>query len=135
MQLSRTRGVLLSLLLVFAVGFTAFITGLTTSSAHAQTSSGILAGVARDTTGAAIPGVDVTVTNQDTGAKRTVKTGSDGAYRIDALSPGNYSIATSGTGFATANIKDVPVAASVVTSYDLKLTVGSTSTEVEVEAR
>lgn len=133
MQLLRLRSALLSLPLSFAVGFIAFTIGHTTS-AYAQTSSGSLAGVARDTTGAAIPAVDVTVTNQDTGAKRTVKSGSDGAYRIDSLLPGNYSIAATGTGFATTNVKNVPVAASVVTSYDLKLTVGATSTEVEVEA-
>src|ERR1700759_5691502 len=134
MQLSRLRSALLSLPLSFAVGFIAFTTGLTTLPAHAQTSKGVLAGVARDTTGAAIPGVDVTVTNQDTGAKRTVKSGSDGAYRVDSLLPGNYSIAAAGSGFATTNVKNVPVAASVVTSYDLKLTVGATSNEVEVEA-
>ena len=133
MQQLRLRGALSSLLLVFALGFTVIGTGLSTS-AYGQTNTGILAGVARDTTGAAIPGVEVTATNQDTGSKRTAKTGSDGAYRIEAMDPGNYTIAATGTGFATTNVKNVGVVASVVTSYDVKLTVGATSTEVEVEA-
>ena len=133
MQLFRLRGVILSLPLLFLLGFTVFSIGISTS-AYGQTNTGILAGVARDTTGAAIPGVEVTATNQDTGSKRTVKSGGDGAFRIEALEPGNYTLAATGTGFATTNVKNVSVVASVVTSYDLKMTVGATTTEVEVEA-
>ncbi len=105
-----------------------------TASAIAQTSNGILAGVARDVTGAAIPGASITVTNQNTGEKRVVKTGTDGAYRVEALTPGTYTLAAEDPGFGATNIKDIPVAPSVITSYDIKLLVGSTSTEVEVEA-
>jgi outer membrane receptor protein involved in Fe transport len=103
-------------------------------SSAAQTSQGILSGVARDSTGAVVPNATVTVTNEQTGEKRTVKTGGDGGYRIEALTPGKYDLVAVSAGFNTTNIKDVPVAASQVSSYDIKLAVGATSTEVEVEA-
>lgn len=102
--------------------------------AHGQTSQGILAGVARDSTGAAVPHATVTVTNQQNGQKRTVTSGGDGAYRIEALTPGQYTLSATGAGFDTSTVKNVAVPPSVVTSYDIQLQVGATSTEISVEA-
>ena len=105
-----------------------------TVSAGAQTSKGILTGIARDTTGAVLPNANVTVKDQDTGESRTTTTKSDGAYRVEAISPGKYTITVVLTGFTTSEVKDVTVASSAVTSYDVTLSVGGTSTEVSVEA-
>ncbi len=99
-----------------------------------QTSKGTLAGVARDSTGAALSRAVIKVTNQGTQETRSVQTGSDGSYRIDAISPGRYTIVVSEPGFNTSQVKDVAVNASSVTSYDVALQVGATSTEVTVEA-
>ncbi len=102
--------------------------------AHAQTSKGILAGIVRDPSGAAVSGATITVTNQATGEKRTVTSAADGAYRIEALSPGAYSVLSNAAGFTTTNTQNVPVTASVVSSHDVALSVGGASTEVTVEA-
>lgn len=102
--------------------------------AFGQTSQGILAGVARDPSGAALANATITVTNQGTGEKRTVTTGPDGGYRIEAISPGRYTISSTEAGFAASQVKDVNVQPSVVTSYNVVLQVGSASTEVTVEA-
>ncbi len=103
-------------------------------TASSQTSKGILAGIAHDATGAAVASATITVTNQDTAEKRTVQTGSDGAYRVEAISPGRYTIVATGAGFTTSQVHDLPVRASVVTSYDVTLQVGSANAEITVEA-
>ncbi len=74
--------------LTAAAALLLFVLGLIVGSpAHAQTSKGILAGVARDESGAVIPNATLTATNQDTGETRTTATLKDGAYRIEALLP------------------------------------------------
>jgi len=100
----------------------------------AQTSKGILAGVVRDPSGAVIPGATVTVTNQDTGEARIVKSESSGSFRVDAISPGNYTVRVEVPGFQQFSAKNVTVTASVVTSYDPVLQVGNVSETVEVQA-
>lgn len=100
----------------------------------AQTTKGILAGVARDSSGAVLVNATITISNQDTGETRTVQTKSDGSYRVDAISPGTYSITGSVPGFETVTIKDLAVAASVVTTYDPVLAVGKVNAEITIEA-
>ena len=68
-------------------------------AAIAQTSKGILAGVVRDATGAAIAEASVTVINQDTNETRIIKSGGTGSYRADAISPGTYTIRVELAGF------------------------------------
>ena len=106
------------------------ITGL----AVAQTSKGILAGVVRDPTGAAIGNATVTVTSQDTGETRTLTTSALGAYRVEGINPGVYKIHVQMAGFAAADVKDLAVTPSNVTTYDPVLTVGPVENSVTVEA-
>jgi outer membrane receptor protein involved in Fe transport len=100
----------------------------------AQTSKGILAGVVRDTSGAAVPNASVTVTSEETGETRTIKSDGQGAYRADGINPGLYLIHVEETGFSSADVKDVKVSPSVTSTYDVKLTVGSANETVTVEA-
>lgn len=105
-----------------------------TSQGFGQTSQGILAGVTRDVSGAAVPNATLTATNQGTGETRTIHSGPDGGYRIEAITPGRYTIVTTDAGFSTSQVKNIAVQPSVVTSYDVVLQVGTASTEVTVEA-
>ena len=61
------------------------------SLAFAQT-FGEITGTITDSSGAVIPGAQVTVTNVDTGATRTVQTNEAGAYTVPFLNPGVYNI-------------------------------------------
>src|SRR5215469_13407885 len=72
-----------------------------------QTSQGILAGVARDTTGALLPNAKITITNEETGEVRTGATKTDGTYRIEGIPPGHYTVSTEETGFETKLAKGV----------------------------
>ena len=72
----------------------------TASLAEAQITRGALVGTVRDASGGMVPGVTVTVTNVDTNAARVAVTDEQGAYRIGALEPGRYKVATELSGFA-----------------------------------
>ena len=115
-------------LLVLALGMGTF------PVAFGQSSKGILAGVARDASGAVVAGATITITNQATSETRNVQTSTDGAYRVDAISPGTYAITAKEAGFNTSQVKGIVVTASAVTSYDVTLQVGSASSEITVEA-
>ncbi len=103
-------------------------------SALAQTSKGIIAGIVRDKTGAVVPGAKVTVTSQETSETRTTVADERGAYRMDAVNSGHYTVSVSAGGFETANTHDVNVLSSVVTTFDPVLTIGEVSQAVTVEA-
>jgi len=67
---------------------------LVPTAVSAQT--GILAGVARDTTGAVLPGVTVEATSPALIERvRTVTTDSEGQYKIVDLRPGAYAVTSS----------------------------------------
>ncbi|WP_433984383.1 carboxypeptidase-like regulatory domain-containing protein [Tunturiibacter empetritectus] len=101
---------------------------------QAQTSKGILSGVVRDSTGAVVSGAEVIVTNQDTHEIRNTISRNDGAYSLEALTPGRYSVQMKHSGFKTVETNDLVVNASIVTSFDATFTVGGVSDTVQVEA-
>jgi hypothetical protein len=103
-------------------------------AAFAQTSKGILAGTVRDATGATVAGAKVTVTSEGTGEARSTASTNLGAFRVEGINPGQYEIQVEKTGFATADVKDIRVEPSVVTTYNPALSVGGGSITVTVEA-
>jgi muramidase (phage lysozyme) len=119
------RNTSLLLLLILSLGL---------SSAIAQTSTGILVGVARDTSGAVIQNATVQIRNLDTGEVRNTATKADGTYRIEAIPPGRYAITVEEAGFETAKASGIIVNPSVVSSYDIVLHIGKTNDVVEVSA-
>src|SRR5437899_12663778 len=75
---------------------------LPTSLVFAQLPTGTILGVVKDTSGAVIPGVTVTVRNTATGAARTASTAEDGVYLVPALLVGTYDITAELSGFSTS---------------------------------
>ena len=67
----------------------------------AQLTTATILGVVKDPSGAVVPGAKITARDTDTGQCRTVVTGTDGSYRLDALAVGNYPITAEATGFQT----------------------------------
>jgi len=66
--------------------------------AQGETTSAIV-GQVTDATHAALPGATVTITNQATGAKRSVTTNEAGRFDFPQLKPGNYSVKVEAEGF------------------------------------
>lgn len=100
----------------------------------AQTSLGTLTGVVRDSSGAVVASASVTATNTLTGANRTTKSTTLGAYRFDALTPGSYVLAVEVTGFDRAEAKNITVSPSQTVSYDVALHPGRVDQTVSVTA-
>src|ERR1700734_2450573 len=64
-----------------------------------STTSGDIAGIVTDSTGAALPNAKILITNSDTGFTQTLSSSSNGSYRAPLLKPGNYKIEVSAAGF------------------------------------
>src|SRR5690242_3923241 len=66
--------------------------------------TGALTGVVTDPTGAVVPNVTVTLTNNATGLNRTIQTGADGSYRFSLIPPGTYKVRFAAAGFKTSEV-------------------------------
>jgi hypothetical protein len=98
----------------------------------AQAISGDLVGAVSDASGAMVPTVTVTATNEATGVKTTVTGDDQGAYRFANLPVGSYTVTATATGFTTTSVKGVQVQLNNTVTQNLSLTVGATATTVEV---
>ncbi len=104
--------------------------------AFTQTATtGSIAGVVRDPSGAAVPGVTITVTSPNLIRPQTGVSGSDGSFRILNLPPGKYKLTVAATkGFADYVQTDIDVNLSRVSAADITLQVATSKTEVSVNA-
>src|SRR5437016_2784653 len=81
-----------------------FILALLTAgsdAAFAQISSSAMSGRVEDSSGAAIPAANVTITHIETGSSRTVATDGAGNYHALSLPVGQYEIKVEKPGFDT----------------------------------
>jgi hypothetical protein len=77
----------------------ALLAALVPTTAFGQAGTSAIAGVVKDATGGALPGVSIRVVNEDTGVSVDTVTNEAGLYRAPALVPGRYRIETSLDGF------------------------------------
>ena len=98
--------------------------------AYAQ--GGSLSGVAVDTNGGIIPGVNVLVKNNATSASYESVTNAEGLFTVPALDAGVYTVTASLTGFKTAVLNDVRIAPGVPNNIKAVLEVGSVAETVNV---
>ena len=106
-----------------------------TAFPQSQATTGNIEGRVIDPNGAAVPAVNVTATNQETGLAKTADTDAEGIYRITFLPPGKYRVTTAGaSGFAGADYGNVTVTVGGQTPLDIQLKVGGTTTMVDVAA-
>src|SRR6202522_1837378 len=96
--------------------------------------TGSISGTVTDTSGAAVPGVKVTVTAPATGLTRTSTTNENGEYIIPLLGVANYNIQADLQGFQSAKAEDVRLQVDEHRELDFKLTPSSVQTNVEVSA-
>ena len=92
-----------------------------------------LAGHVLDTTGGGISGAMVTVTNQETGFRRSAESEIGGAYAVSPLETGIYKITVRKEGFRTLVRFGMPLAEAQVAAADFVLPVGSILETVVVE--
>lgn len=78
-------------------------------AALAQVDQGAIIGVVTDSSGAVIPGAQVTLTETETGLVLTAKTNGSGNYFFSPIKIGNYTVSASAKGFQTTEEKNVAV--------------------------
>ena len=67
--------------------------------AQSQAANGAIEGTVSDTSGAVLPGVNVTISNTETGAERSLITNEKGIYRAPLLTLGTYRVVAELQGF------------------------------------
>lgn len=106
---------------------------LGTPLAHAQVLTGSITGTVADDSGAVLPGVNVTVSGERlTAGPQTTVTDANGAYRVDRLAPGTYSVKFELQGFKTVERPGVALSAGFVATISPKLEVGSLTETITV---
>ena len=100
----------------------------------AQLPSGTILGVAKDSSGAVLPNTTITITNVDTGSKRTVPTSDDGTFRAPELPVGHYEVKGEHAGFKTETQRGINLEVTDQAIINFTLEVGSTQQEVVVNA-
>jgi hypothetical protein len=93
--------------------------------------SGDLTGTVTDPSGAVVSGATVTLQSLSTGATRNATTGANGTYRFSLLSPGQYTVTVTATGFSKAQTQTT-VNVGQATIADMKMAVGANTQTVEV---
>ena len=103
------------------------------SVASAQVTAATIVGTITDSSHAALPGVTVTARNVDTGFNRTVPSNEVGAYRLEFLPIGRYSVEVALSGFKTVNRSGIVLNVNDTVKLDITLEVGGISETVQVE--
>ena len=103
-----------------------------TSLIFGQGGTATISGVVRDTSGALVPGVTITVKHVDSGLIRTVMTSETGNYSAPALPVGPYEITTTMPGFKQAVRLGINLGVGQEAVIDLTLEVGANAEQVTV---
>jgi hypothetical protein len=102
--------------------------------AKAQTYQGAMRGVVKDAQGV-VPGVEVTLVNEDTNATRSVTTNEVGEYSFTSVLPGAYTVRVALAGFRTEERKGLRIATQQTVNMDFMLELGTLSEQITVIAQ
>src|SRR5437763_7971895 len=106
-----------------------------TMSAFAQTVAvAQLSGTVLDESGGALPGVEVTATQTDTGMTRFVISGEKGDYVFTNLPVGPYKLAAKLSGFSNFEQTGIVLAVGDTRSVNVSMKVGGLSETIRVQA-
>ena len=101
----------------------------------AQTFYGSIVGTVTDSSGAVVPGANVTITDLATNGSRKALTDSSGNYSFVSLLPATYRVEVAGTSFKRFERQPIQVTVDTTVRVDATLQVGSTSETIEVNTQ
>jgi hypothetical protein len=101
--------------------------------AQGETTSAIVGDVG-DSTKAAVAGATVTITNHETGLKRSAKTDDAGRFNFPQLKPGSYSVRAEAQGFEPRQNDNVVAGLGQKQTVDFTLPVARSNETVEVSS-
>jgi hypothetical protein len=107
---------------------------LLASFAFTQTSNTSLSGVVKDPQGNVIANATVVLTNAATATSRSQKTGAEGRYSFDLLTPGDYKLEVQAPGFRRQVLQSIHVLIAQANTLEVTMQVGAVNEEVTVSA-
>ncbi len=115
--------------------FLAFLLCATTAFSQSQV-TGNVTGRAMDSSGALIPGVEVSIAGQSLiGGARNAVTDETGSYRFTLLPSGTYTVKFALSGFKTKNVTGVVVTPNATMTINGDMEVASTAEEITVTSQ
>src|SRR5437867_241451 len=105
---------------------------LETCLVFAQGSTATISGVVRDTSGALVPGVSITIKHVDTGLTREAVSSESGGYNVPLLPVGPYELTTNMPGFKQDLRRGINLVVGQQAIVDLTLEVGGAAELVTV---
>lgn len=109
------------------------LTLFSANAAFAQGTTSRLTGTVLDSSGAAVSGATVTLTNEGTGTSQTTQTGESGAYAFDLIQAGSYQVTVEKQGFKKIVSNKNTVNINQPGTVNVALEVGDVSATVTVE--
>ncbi len=103
-----------------------------TVTLHAQDPRGTISGQVTDPSGALIPAVQITVTNDDTGVASSSSTNVTGTFSIPFLAPGPYTVAAQADGFKTFSRSGIRLRIAEIANLNIEMTLGAVTESVNV---
>jgi hypothetical protein len=100
----------------------------------AQIQEGRLTGTVKDSSGAVVRGVHLTLTNNATGVTQSATSSSTGTYTFSAVIAGTYTLQADASGFEMYVSKGIEIHVAQVSDIDIPLAVGSQNQQVTVTA-
>jgi Carboxypeptidase regulatory-like domain/TonB dependent receptor-like, beta-barrel/TonB-dependent Receptor Plug Domain len=102
-------------------------------SATAQTTTSTIEGTVTDANGAVVAGAEVKASAKTLASERSVRSDSEGFYRLTALPAGTYTLTVSQAGFAPS-ASNIELTLNRVVTFDVQLKVGNVGEVVDVAA-
>ncbi len=100
-----------------------------------QSTNGEIAGAVTDPTGAAVPGVQITFTNENTGEVKLVESGPTGDYLATQLPVGTYKASVQSDGFRTLERPGIALSALQSLRVDFVLELGQVTETVTITSQ
>src|SRR5262245_60462987 len=119
--------------IVFTLSIVLCISLIACAGVWAQATAQI-SGTARDQSGAVLPGVEIKMTQTETGIARTAVTGETGSYVLPNLAVGPYRLEAALPGFRTYVQTGIVLQVNTSPVINVVLQVGQVSEQVEVQA-
>ena len=120
-------------MVVFVMCLCCLIIASTASATFAQSAStGTVTGIVKDSTGAAVAGATVTLTDTTTKDARTTSANDVGTFFFANVEPGTYNVAVKKTGFRVAQFSNQVVTVGSTLTLNASLELGSATQVIEV---
>ena len=116
------------------MGVAILLSVLAPVSLRGQAGYGDILGRVTDNSGAVVPGATVTVRNEATNVTNEMQSNGAGDYVFSNLIPGTYEVTVSQKGFNLSTVSHIELLVGQTVRQDVQLTVGATTTKVNVTA-